>query len=329
MASSTVRIPVRALVVSCALALGIGASAVVLPGTAHADPTLDQIQAQIDKFSSDLEKVIENYDKVGEQLKATKAAVAKLNVQLKPMQDKVEAARNRVGAVAAAAYMGSGMSTAGAILTSGSPTVAIDQLTLLNEFARAQQADIDAFSAAKARYDAESTRLDSVLKAQANQETTLAAQKASINTQLTKLDAMRQKAYGTIAEPVVSVGAPAPHLPGTAGQAVDYAYGAIGKPYVFGASGPDSYDCSGLTMAAWQSAGVSLPHNAAMQWSATTRISRSSLAPGDLVFYNGQSHVAIYVGGGMVIHAPEPGENVKKAAIDVIGSIDGYGRVNG
>jgi cell wall-associated NlpC family hydrolase len=110
--------------------------------------------------------------------------------------------------------------------------------------------------------------------------------------------------------------------------AVSYAYSKIGDRYVYATAGPTTFDCSGLTMAAWKAAGVTLPHNAAEQYSKTRHISRSQLQPGDLVFYNGLGHVAIYVGNNSVIHAPHPGAFVTGATI-TLDPIVGYGRVVG
>jgi len=94
--------------------------------------------------------------------------------------------------------------------------------------------------------------------------------------------------------------------------AVDVALAQIGKPYRWGGSGPDSFDCSGLTSYAWAAAGVSLPRTSGSQYGATTRISRSELRPGDLVFYHSPiSHVAIYIGDGRVVEAPNSGNNVR------------------
>jgi cell wall-associated NlpC family hydrolase len=102
-----------------------------------------------------------------------------------------------------------------------------------------------------------------------------------------------------------------------AAQAVAYAYGALGKPYVWGATGPSSFDCSGLIQAAWRSAGIALPRTTYTQINAGERVSRSQLAPGDLVFfYSGISHVGLYIGGGQMIHAPRPGAPVRVAPID-------------
>jgi peptidoglycan DL-endopeptidase CwlO len=92
------------------------------------------------------------------------------------------------------------------------------------------------------------------------------------------------------------------------------------------ADGPGSYDCSGLTSAAWQAAGITLPHSAAGQYSAVAHISRGQLQPGDLVFYYSEiHHVAMYVGNGNVIHAPNTGDHVRVQRID-IAPTQGYGR---
>ncbi|GAA2576203.1 NlpC/P60 family protein [Streptomyces tubercidicus] len=102
-----------------------------------------------------------------------------------------------------------------------------------------------------------------------------------------------------------------------AARAVSFAYSALGKPYVWGATGPSGYDCSGLTQAAWKAGGVALPRTTYTQISSGPRVARSQLAPGDLVFfYSGISHVGLYIGDGQMIHAPHPGAPVRIAPID-------------
>jgi cell wall-associated NlpC family hydrolase len=98
--------------------------------------------------------------------------------------------------------------------------------------------------------------------------------------------------------------------------AVAYALAQVGDRYVAAADGPNSFDCSGLTLAAWRKAGVSLPHYSYSQYSATRRISRSELRPGDLLFYFGGSahHVAMYIGGGMMVSASNPRDGVEVIA---------------
>ena len=103
---------------------------------------------------------------------------------------------------------------------------------------------------------------------------------------------------------------------GRASEAIKTAYAQLGDPYVYGAAGPGAFDCSGLTMYAWNSAGVSLPHSSSAQYSSTRHVSISDLQPGDLVFYYSPiSHVAIYIGGGRIIHAPHPGRSVEIAPL--------------
>jgi cell wall-associated NlpC family hydrolase len=102
---------------------------------------------------------------------------------------------------------------------------------------------------------------------------------------------------------------------------VSFARAQIGEPYVWGAAGPDSWDCSGLTMGAWAAGGKSLPHYSVAQYQQSTPISPSSLQPGDLVFWGSSSssssiyHVAMYVGNGMIVHAPRTGENVSEVSM--------------
>ncbi|MFE8960470.1 NlpC/P60 family protein [Streptomyces iakyrus] len=101
-----------------------------------------------------------------------------------------------------------------------------------------------------------------------------------------------------------------------ADKALAFARAQIGKPYVWGAVGPGSYDCSGLTQAAWKAAGVDLPRTTYDQVNAGTTVSLSQAQPGDLVFfYDDVTHVGIYIGNGMMIHAPKPGTYVREESI--------------
>lgn len=109
-------------------------------------------------------------------------------------------------------------------------------------------------------------------------------------------------------------------------KVVAYALAQKGKPYIWAASGPNGFDCSGLVLAAWRQVGVGMYHNAAVMWrTEVVHIKRSQLAPGDLVFYNGLGHVGMYIGNGKVIHAPQRGDVVRIASIDMMPPY-GYGR---
>ena len=109
-----------------------------------------------------------------------------------------------------------------------------------------------------------------------------------------------------------------PNVPvsGRAGAAVSYALAQVGDAYVYGATGPDAFDCSGLTMMAWAQAGVSLPHSSSAQMGSGTPVSQSELQPGDLVFYYSPvSHVGIYIGNGQIAHASNPSTGVQVSPV--------------
>lgn len=116
----------------------------------------------------------------------------------------------------------------------------------------------------------------------------------------------------------------------TGAQVVNQAKKYLGDPYVWGAEGPSSFDCSGLIQYVFKQLGVTTPRTSETQysWSRAKRISRSDLRPGDLVFANGASpgHVALYVGDNKVLHAPKPGTVVRYESMDTIGTLTGYRR---
>ena len=113
-----------------------------------------------------------------------------------------------------------------------------------------------------------------------------------------------------------------------AGAAISEARAQLGKPYSWGGSGPNSFDCSGLTSWAWRAGGVSLPHNAAAQQGRGRSVSRGELQPGDLVFFGSPAyHVGLYVGDGMMIHAPTTGDVVKMSPLSYMSDYSGATRV--
>ena len=110
-----------------------------------------------------------------------------------------------------------------------------------------------------------------------------------------------------------------PPASGRAGVVVEFALAQLGEPYAWGGNGPNSWDCSGLTSAAWAEAGVSLPRSSGSQINVGTRVSKSQLEPGDLVFYYSPiSHVGIYIGGGEIVHATHPGDVVSVDDVDLM-----------
>ncbi|KOV85991.1 glycoside hydrolase [Streptomyces sp. NRRL WC-3618] len=141
-------------------------------------------------------------------------------------------------------------------------------------------------------------------------------QEAEQRRQEAAATAAAQPSAGSSAAQTPATTVPASSYATKADKALAFARAQVGKPYVWGAAGPDSYDCSGLTQAAWRAAGVTLPRTTYDQVNAGTTVSLSDIQPGDLVFfYDDISHVGLYIGNGMMIHAPKPGAYVREESI--------------
>jgi len=294
---------------------------VALPARiARADPSVAQIEAQIQTIWNQAEPLIEKYNAVHEQYQKNKARQSELQKQIDPLQRQVDLGRVRVGAMAAAVYKGGRADTLNAVLTSGSPKQLADQLTFLDMLARDQDRQLAGVSTAKATLDGQKAPIDTLVAELAQQDTDLAQQRAAIEAKLTELQKLRTQAYGSSGGGTGSYRpwpCPSEYLPTNGYKAAAYACKQAGIPYVWAAAGPNGFDCSGLTLAAWRQVGVNLPHNAAAQRRSMPYVSRADIQLGDLVFYYSDiHHVAIYVGGGKVMSAPTFGDHVRMVSID-------------
>jgi cell wall-associated NlpC family hydrolase len=247
-----------------------------------------------------------------------------LQQNLVPLQAKVQAAGVRVNSIAAAAYKSS-LDEFSAVVSAPDTATVVDRLVTISQLGRFEDQQVEALNQDQRAEHAQLTALNEAITSQNAQRKQLNDEKSSIQAGLNKLYSLRAQVAPQPLAPS-GAGSKPPNVSGKAGVAVNFAYAQLGKPYVYAAAGPNSYDCSGLTMAAWKAAGVSLTHNAAEQWNEVVHIARSALAPGDLVFYDGLGHVAIYVGNNQVIHAPTQGDVVRIASVDMSPPY-GYGRV--
>ncbi|MBT8224963.1 MAG: hypothetical protein HKP61_11640 [Dactylosporangium sp.] len=299
-------------------------------GTGHAEPTQAELEAQIDTQWNQLEPTIEQHNKLKAELAANQAKVQELTDKLRPLELQVDLALTRVSGISARYYKGGNASVFNAILTTGSPTTLADQLSLLDHIARAELTQIKDAIELKQQYDKEKAPLDVLLEEQTKQEAELAAKEKSIRAEVQRLNDLRIKAFGTTESAGSTQPVPCPYeyIPSAGGRAAKVACQQIGKSYVFGSSGPKTFDCSGLTMYAWAhaNAGVTLRHYTQWQYQDTKRVTKSQLQPGDLIFYySDRHHVGMYVGGGWIVHAPHSGDVVRMKRFDSA-PISGYGR---
>jgi cell wall-associated NlpC family hydrolase len=314
------------------LAALVAVIAGLAPAThAYATPNPQEVEAQIDQLWAQLEPLIEKYNGVHDELNKNLAKQAELSKQLAPLQMQVDLAMARVGAISAQLYETGPGSNAAALLSAGSPDALLDRLGLLDQLARHQQQTISVTKDQLNQYNQQKAPLDALIAQQRQQDADLAAKRQQIQGQLDQLQKLRTQAYGASGAPAGNlkpVACPVTYIGGAAGKAVAYACSKIGSPYQWGAAGQSTFDCSGLTMAAWAAAGVQLGHNTVTQRNQTISISASALRTGDFVFYGSPPyHMSMYIGGGYVLHAPKAGDRVREAPIAGPGRPSGYGRV--
>jgi len=332
--------PVRPLLAIVAL----GAATLLTPSFAAATPevpgrapSVADVQRELGQLALQNTQLVEQFDKAQIDVQTKRVAAAKAGLAAEKADLAFQSARQQLGAAAAAMYEGGSFSATGALLSSNSGSSYLDQLQTLSMISSHTAQIVRGLTAAQKTADAARAKAKTLLKAAKDKRDALAAKRTQVDRQLNKyrtlldsLTAAQRAAYQRQVNPTVSssrldqlrANVP-PANSKAAAQAVRFALKQVGKPYVYGAAGPGSYDCSGLTMAAWASAGVSLPHSAADQYNYGHHVSFSQLEPGDLLFYYSPiGHVTIYIGDGLMVSAPQDGENVS-----VVPAVQGNGYV--
>jgi cell wall-associated NlpC family hydrolase len=328
--------------------LGLLAASVTWSNPSSATPklTVSEIKVRIDRLNQQAEVATQRFNKVREEVTATRQQLVPLRANVARQTTRVDRLRRDVVSGAVDAFGSSaGLSMTASLLASRTPRQLIEQFSnqalvdqqstdLLRKLTiqgRRLQVQRDQLRQQYARVRADEqqiARTRTQIQAKIKQaQGILASVQASIRRQILQ----QQQAQAVAVPPTTTTTtttttAPTPTTATTrsvprfssatasakARIAIAFAMAQLGKPYQYGAAGPNSYDCSGLTMAAWGAAGVSLSHYAPDQQYAGRQVSISQLVPGDLVFYYSlPSHVAMYIGHGMVIHAPHTGSVVQ------------------
>ncbi|GGZ90372.1 NlpC/P60 family protein [Streptomyces echinoruber] len=337
---------------AAAVGLAGAATATALGGTGHAAPRPgpEQVRAKVDRLYREAEAATEKYDGTKEKADRARRRLDALRDEAARRTDRLNAAREALGAVAAAQYRSGGMGPALQLALSGDPDRYLEgvgfaervgarqaaavarvrkqlgELERLRGAARVEVASLRTRQAELRRRKQEITgRLAEARRLLAGLSPSERERVADGTGGATAAHAARSGPGGAARDVLgpaggnalgpAGGGAAAPNS--RAAAAVAYAYGKLGSPYVWGATGPNAFDCSGLVQAAYRAAGVSLPRTTYAQFGAGRRVSRSELLPGDLVFfYSGISHVGLYVGNGLMIHAPNPSAPVRLAPVD-------------
>jgi cell wall-associated NlpC family hydrolase len=316
----------RKRITSVIAALGISTlgGSMLTTSPVFADPDIDDVQVRVERLYHEAEQASERYNEVREELKSAEAQLDLLHADLERQKAKVDGVREQVASSVVSQYQGQALSSTTRVFLSEDPDAFLSQLSTVSAY-NDQQAQMMAEFATQVkqlemREEAAQRELAEIEKAKEQ----LAEEKAEIDAKASEaeslLDELESEERARLAEAPSRSAARAPirnvAVSGSAGAAVNYALSQVGDAYVYGAAGPDAFDCSGLTMMAWAQAGVSLPHSSSGQMGSGTPVSQSELQPGDLVFYYSPvSHVGIYIGNGQIVHAANPSTGVQVTGV--------------
>ena len=309
------------------------AATVLTPISANAAPNLIEVQGRV----RDLQ---EQATTAAEGAQEAKVTLAKLNKTLVTVQQEasqqgasVTAMNKLIGAIAADQYKSGPLSKSLELLFSSDPSLYLSTAGSLEAITRKKSADLKKFSVATQRLNATSLTVADKLSLVKAAEAKFKKQLDIANSKLDQAEALLAKLTAAERERLAKLNDDEENadqqrsladagkygsVSGRGGTAIKYALAQIGDRYIFGADGLTTWDCSGLTMRAFGAAGVSLPHSSRAQYNYGKAISRKDLLPGDLVFFGKPiSHVAIYLGGNRMLHAPRKGSRVKIAEFDL------------
>jgi cell wall-associated NlpC family hydrolase len=308
------------------------AAAVALSSqAAHAAPatSVKDAKAKVDALYTQAEQATEKYDGANEKLQTLQKEAGSLQDQVARQQAHLNQLRDGLGAIAASQYRTGGIDPSLQLFLSSNPDNYLDQATTLDQLSSLQTDALSQLQDAKRTLDQQRAEATTKLAELQSTRTELANRKAEAKNKLAEarriLNSLTDQQRADIAAADARANRSNVRVDlGDSKAATQRAAAAfaeaqkeLGKPYVYGATGPSSFDCSGLTSWAYSHAGVSIPRTSQEQANAGTRIySMSQLGVGDLViFYGDYHHVGLYAGNGMVLHAPKPGAVVRYEAL--------------
>ncbi|KRF07417.1 hypothetical protein ASG88_00770 [Nocardioides sp. Soil777] len=308
--------------------LGITAIAAIgfVPASpAQAEPEIADVKERVERLYHEAEQAQERYNDAKLDLTELRRELGSLRADERRQDARLEAVRAQVTDSVRRQYEGESISTVGQVVVSNDPAAFLGQLSTMSSFSQLQDSLFTDYSteveALTLREEATADRASDIAATTAQ----LAEEKDAVESKLDEAKELlatleeeeRERLLATSNE-TTSRSTSATRMPasvpasGRAAAAVSYAMAQVGDAYVYGATGDSAFDCSGLTMRAWGAAGVGLPHSSSAQYGSGAHIAASALQPGDLVFYYSPiSHVGMYIGNGMIVHAANPSTGVQ------------------
>jgi peptidoglycan DL-endopeptidase CwlO len=298
--------------VACAALLPVGSAGAAQAALGSGTPSLSATLAKANALSQQIDNLSEQYDGLKVQLNQAKAQAKTAKADAARDLKVLAEDESYIGEIAAESYMSAGLNPSVQLLESSTPQTLLNRASIMTQIEQENGAKINIVAAAAAA----AKRAQAAAAQEQHQAITLAAQMSAKVAQIQKReDYFNTKAFAQ-ADAIYQRTGNYPDIPvrgdSLGVQALNFALKKIGDPYVWGAAGPSSFDCSGLVMWAYAQVGISLEHYTGDQWNEGEHISRSELEPGDLVFfYPDIGHVGLYYGNGLMVDAPTFGQNVQ------------------
>lgn len=263
----------------------------------------------------EVEAISEDVNQISVRIKSTQSEIDDLTEEIASQRAQYEKQKEQLSAAIVQQQMDAPLGPTVSLLGSQDPEEFLDGLGAVQALNSTRAEALESFgklarelSNRRAQLQDRKADLKRDQRATAKQQASLKAKYAKAKAELAELSAPQRASFDP---PATTTYDEDVKVSGRAGDAVSFALSQLGDPYVWGGTGPDAWDCSGLTQAAWAAAGVSLPRVVGAQYGAVHHIPMSDLQPGDLVFFASMSHVGMYLGNGKVVHAPRPGRTVE------------------
>ncbi|PDP86337.1 glycoside hydrolase [Glycomyces fuscus] len=289
----------------------------LVPGTAYAEPTQDEVEDRIEELNEEASAAVEEYNQAKEDHDVAETLYEDLEEQVGDEEERYEELRDKVQQLANATYQSGDLDSMSNILSSDGPESLLEQNADLNYLSEAQKAQLDEFGTSHERLFALKDEAEEALEEAEEALEKAEEAKTEVEEKIEEQEAiLAQFPDSDPSAEGADDGAGQSYTggaSGSAGAALDFAYQQVGKPYVWGGTGPNGYDCSGLVQAAWRAGGVDLPRTTYAQAEVGNRIyDINALQPGDIMFfYSGLSHDGLYAGNGQMVHAPSSGRNIE------------------
>lgn len=303
----------RLILMAAGLATAAGLVVPATPAQAKAGPSLGDAKRQLARLNDQVDQLNNRYNKAVENWKGAKRRLAALNKSVEAERKTFEQLRVRVAQLAATAYK-TGGSNLPELVSAKDPQAVLGQMTAFTALSNNRTSELSLFLASAQRLQRQGAQAQQTADQLKGMKSQLDKQKAQAHAAIRKQLRLIAKLGGNI-DPGSSRENCAILAFGRAEKVLKFACAQLGEPYVFGGSGPGTWDCSGLTMMAYKQVGINLNHYVPDQHAASRPVSKSELQPGDLVFFNGDNHQGMYVGNGKFIHAPHTGDVVKISSL--------------